>query len=111
MLDKETFVKAINFIEERNNACMEINKLFAKEFEDSVFYPYFKYDNMLVEVLAAAMDDQGDWISYFLWGCDYGKAMELGDVTEADGTPIDISTSEKLYDFLIKEKEERNKNN
>lgn len=103
MLSKEVFIECLNFMKERDDAMTELNKVFTEEFEDSVFYPYFKYDAMMMKVLANAMHDENDWISYFICEGDYGKDLKFDSVSEEDGTPIDITTPEKLYDFLIKE--------
>lgn len=107
MLSKETFVKTINFLEERENQIDKINELFTEEFGDSVFYPYFKHDKMIVDILMEIMDDQGEWIEYYLYENDYGHDLKPDSVSEADGTPIDITTPEKLYDFLVKERDAR----
>ena len=103
MLSKEMFIKCINFMKERNDAMGKINEVFAEEFEDSIFYPYFKYENMLGQVLKDTMRDEGDWISWFLYEMDYGRGVKPDSVSEADGTPIDLTTPGKLYDFLVKE--------
>lgn len=103
MLSKEVFVKCINFMKERSEAMDKVNQIFTDEFEDSVFYPYFKYEAMMGQVLKDAMHDEGDWIEYFLYEGNYGEGLKPDSVTEADGTPIDITTPEKLYDFLVKE--------
>ena len=58
---------------------------------------------MLVKVLEATMHDESDWIRYFLYEGNYGEDLKSDSVSEADGTPIDITTPEKLYDFLVNE--------
>lgn len=103
MISKELFVETINFMKERNGAIDRINRELSVEFEDSIFYPYFRYEEMLVKVLEATIHDEGDWIRYFLYEGNYGEDLKPDSVSEADGTPIDITTSEKLYDFLVKE--------
>lgn len=103
MLSKEMFVKCINFMKERDDAINKINEIVTEEFEDSIFYPYFKYENMLYQVLKDVMHDENDWIEYFLYEGDYGRRLKPNSVSEADGTPIDITTPEKLYDFLVSE--------
>ena len=103
MISKELFVETINFMKERNGAIDRINRELSVEFEDSTFYPYFRYEEMLVKILEATMHDEGDWIRYFLYEGNYGEDLKPDSVSEADGTPIDITTSEKLYDFLVKE--------
>ena len=103
MISKELFVETINFMKERNDAIDRINRELSVEFEDSTFYPYFRYEEMFVKVLEATMHDEGDWIRYFLYEGNYGEDLKPDSVSEADGTPIDITTSEKLYGFLVKE--------
>ena len=103
MISKELFVETINFMKERNNAVDRINRELSTEFEYNTFYPYFRYEEMLVKVLETTMHDEGDWIRYFLYEGNYGEDLKPDSVSEADGTPIDITTSEKLYDFLVKE--------
>ena len=88
---------------DRNDAMDKINKLFTEEFEDSIFYPYFKYEAMMKKVLKDAMCDESGWIEWYLYEQDYGRGIKPDSVTEADGTPIDLTTPEKLYDFLISE--------
>lgn len=48
-------------------------------------------------------DEQSEWIDYFCWERDFGRDTELGDVKEADGTPIPFSTAEDLWNMLIKD--------
>lgn len=103
MISKELFIETINFMRERSDAVDKLNQAFSTEFECSMFYPYFRYEEMLVKVLEAAMHDEGDWIRYFLYEGNYGRDLKPDSVSEADGTPIDITTPEKLYDFLTKE--------
>lgn len=107
MIKKDLFVQTINFIRERNDAMYKINKVFTEEFDDSVFYPYFKYDNQLIKVLAASFDYDDDlmydWISYYCFERDFGRNYKLGDVQNENGEPIPFGTPEELYDFLFEE--------
>ena len=103
MLSKEVFVECINFMKDRSDAADKVNKVFTDGFEDSVFYPYLRYETMMEKVLKDAMCDENDWISWFLYEMDYGRDVKLDSAAEEDGTPIDLTTPEKLYDFLIKE--------
>lgn len=103
ILTKKEFVDYIDFIKERDEKMEQINNLFTEEFEDSVFYPYFRYESKLVGLLKTVMHDEGDWIGYFIYDRDYGRDLKFGDVMDSDGTPIPMSTVEELYDFLINE--------
>ena len=106
MIKKELFVQTMNFIKERSDAVNKINKVFTDEFDDSVFYPYFKYETQILKVLAASFDYDDDiiydWISYYCYELDFGRDHKLGDVTEND-VHIPLGTPEELYDMLFKE--------
>jgi hypothetical protein len=64
----------------------------------------------LVDLLETIMDDRGEWISYWAWELEFGKKYRPGCVTD-NGVDVDISTTEKLYDFLVSEHEGRVKEN
>lgn len=106
MIKKGLFVQTINFIKERSDATNKLNEVFTAEFDDSVFYPYFKYEDQLLKVLAASFDYDddiiGDWISYYCYELDFGRKHQLGDVTFND-VPVPLGTPEELYDMLFKE--------
>lgn len=106
MIKKGLFVQTINFIKERSDAMDKINKAFTAEFEDSIFYPYLRYEAQMLKVLAAAFDYDDDviedWISYYCYELDFGRKHKLGDVT-FKGVPIPLGTPEELYDMLFKE--------
>ena len=106
MIKKDLFVQTINFIKERNDAMDKINNAFSAEFDDSVFYPYFKYESQMVKVLAASFDYDDDiirdWIEYYCYELDFGRKHKIGDVT-FNGVPIPLGTPEELYDMLFKE--------
>ena len=108
MIKKDLFVQTIDFIRDRNDAIDKLNKAFTDEFEDSVFYPYFKYQAQLLKVLAASFDYDdaiiADWIEYFCFEIDFGRKHGPADeyAWEKDGTPIKLGNAEELYDYLFK---------
>lgn len=64
--------------------------------------------NVMVELLSLAMGleikgQDENVLEYFIFQLDFGKDYTPDCFTEMDGTPIDISTPEKLYDYIIKE--------
>lgn len=110
MLSKETFIDTIKFIEKRMSQIDKINDLFTEEFEDSVFYPYLKYENKLVSILEEIFNDkETQWISYYLYELDCGKSYKDGDITEKDKDGnekiIPLKTPEDLYNLLIEDME------
>lgn len=108
MIKKDIFVETINFIRDRNDAMNKLNKAFTEEFEDSVFYPYFKYEVQMLKVLATSFDyDEAvidDWISYFCFEIDFGRKYGPDEeyAWEKDGTSIKLGNAEELYDYLFK---------
>ena len=46
-------------------------------------------------------NDKGT-ISWWLYECNYGRDFSLGDL-EVNGVEIDLSTVEKLYDYLVQD--------
>lgn len=101
-LTRELFTKTLNFIQEQWDVTRKINELFTEAFEDSVFYPYFKYEAVLVKVLAAAMQDKEEWIEYFIYELNMGKEYQPGNIT-VNGENIKLATIDDLYDLLVKE--------
>ena len=64
----------------------------------------------MVDLLSFAMGlEVGTWdgneIEYFIYDLNFGKDYKKGCLAEMDGTPIDISTVEKLYDWIVSEVE------
>lgn len=108
MLSKEIFVEMIEFIRDRSDAQDKISNLFKNEFEDSIFWPYMKYEVKMCKLLTHIMqDEETEWIDYFCWERDFGRDTTLGEVREADGTPIPFKTAEDLYNLLVDNIKER----
>lgn len=99
-ISKKSFLKIIDFIRERNDKEVEIQKLFKEEFTDAIFYPYCKYENLLVNLLEELMEDQEtNWISYYCWEKDFGRDETL-EVFDKEGNKIPLSTAEDLWNMI-----------
>lgn len=62
--------------------------------------------NTMIDLLSLAMGLKvgtydGNVIEYFIYDINFGKNYTPECYTEEDGSPIDISTAEKLYDYII----------
>ena len=55
----------------------------------------------VLELLEKIMDDTSEMISYFVWELDFGDKYTPNCVLDNNNNAIDISTIEKLYDYLI----------
>ena len=112
MLSKETFVEAINRLRELSNAEQALYDATNGSMQLLEWKPYSDVIDMYVRMLEEAMnvevdDMYGSNISYFIYDLEYGTKWTETSITDANGTPIDISTVEKLYDFLIAERAEQ----
>ena len=109
MVTKERFVEIINRLKNYNKLQEQINSLFDECIDNkendfcnagSIF---IGHESVVIELLENMFNDK-DTICWWIYECNYGRDFSLGDL-EVDGIEIDLSTAEKLYDYLIKEAE------
>jgi|SRR3990167_3343423 len=60
-----------------------------------------RVDTLILDVLEVAMDDQNDWISYYVYDLNWGKDWEEGKITSKAGEDIQLKTFNDLYNILI----------
>ena len=109
MISKEKFIEIINRLRNYNDLQNKIDGLF-KENIDNKEKDFINagsicigHESVVVYLLENMFDT--DMISYFIYELDYGKNYKNGYVLDGVGNIIDLSTVEKLYDYLIKETE------
>lgn len=109
MISKQEFVNIINRLRDYNDLQNKIQDLF----RDNIDNQEMDFMNAgsicvghesIVENLLENMFNDKNIISWWLYECNYGRDFSLGDL-EVDGVEIDLTTPEKLYDYLIKEME------
>ena len=110
MISKEKFIEIINRLRNYNDLQNKIDGLF-KENIDNKEKDFINagsicigHESVVVYLLENMFDT--DMISYFIYELDYGKNYKNGYVLDGVGNIIDLSTAEKLYEYLIKETEE-----
>lgn len=105
MLSKKDFNDVMSFIQERQKIEFKINEIFSEEFFDCSFFPYSKYEAMMIKLLSIIMEDESGWISYFIYELEFGEKYEDGDITatDKDGKEVIIpmKTIDDLYQVLI----------
>lgn len=113
MITKREFVDIIerlkevyDFVDETNararNLSIEFNSM----------HLTIQHEDIVLELLDNMFDT--DWISYWIYELDYGRNYKEGCIQEEkDGkmVNIDLSTAEKLYDYLIEEMKSKNDSN
>ena len=58
------------------------------------------HEGIVIKMLEKMMKDKNENISYFIYKLNYGKEYQEGCIYDDEGN-IDISTAEKLYDYLM----------
>lgn len=106
-LTKEQFVEYIGRIKKTSDKDDMFSEAIEKACNDDcrVIGLYGAECLTMVDLLSLAMGLEigtrdGNEIEYFIYDLDFGKEYKEGCFTEMDGTPIDISTAEKLYDYI-----------
>lgn len=105
-ISKDVFVEAINAVKAQHFHDLKCAASF------SVVYPEsfaLLYDNnflkhAIIDILEKGMCDEGEhsWIEYFIYDLEFGAKYTEGCVSINEGAPIDISTPELLWDFLVR---------
>ena len=106
MITKKQFVDIIKHIKEVNDFVNETNER-ARRLHDSIINDFFNasslsicFEDDLIKVLENMFNTE--LISWWIYELDYGERFKRGCLIEADGkTKPDLSTAEKLYDYLI----------
>ena len=106
-MTKEKFCQILRELEEGErlqckvaSAVRQFNSIVGSDFPE----PYgmvIAHDFLVIDLLMEIMCDEDRDIEYFCCELDYGKKFTMGDVVEEDGTQIDFSSADKLYDYLI----------
>lgn len=114
LIDKDEFVKIINRLKNYDNLKDKIADLF-KELIDNKEQDFCNagsicigHESVVVNLLEKMFET--DLISWWIYELDYGKRYKAGCLTTYDNKDIDVSTPEKLYDVLIKDLKEKEKN-
>lgn len=116
MISKEQFVTIINKMKTTDDFVNEINDKTRqlRETLDDSFVDFFDgnslfvaHSDIVVQLLENMFNDN-DMISWWIFEMNYGRDYKDGYVQDCDGNNIDVSTVEKLYDYLVTEMEENN---
>lgn len=55
----------------------------------------------VIRLLSLLTHDKSDWISYWCYELNFGKDAIADSVTELDGTPIPMYSTEDLWNVLV----------
>lgn len=109
MITKKEFVEIIDRLRNYNDLQNKINDLF-KDLIDNNEQDFCNagsicigHETIVVELLENIFNDK-DTLSWWLYECDYGRNFKLGymqEEKEGKIINIDLSNTEKLYDYLV----------
>ena len=85
----------------------ELSTLVSRHGGDCFMFPDMVDD--VVNLLELIMDDDGEWISYFVYELNFGREYEPGTILDDDGTEIPLITIRDLWD-LLKDNQKRKAN-
>ena len=94
LLTKEGFVNAIMALKRDDNYVDECAKLTINIFE------HLEAADVAVRLLETIMNDDGEYISWWMYEKDWGQNDDLNVYDESDNI-IELTTPEQLYDFLL----------
>ena len=112
MINKEEFCKIIKRLTDYNDLQDKIQDLFRDNIDNQEMdfmnagSICVGHETIVVQLLKN-MFNNTDTISYWLYELDYGRKYKKGCFKDENGKKIDISTPEKLYDYLVKEMEKK----
>lgn len=105
-LSKKEFVDIITRLQTATELVDKVEELF-RQSRDNLENDFcngaglqISHEGIVVQLLEKIMGDSCGNISYFIYELDYGKEYKEGCISDNKGF-IDISSAEKLYDFLI----------
>lgn len=107
-LTKREFVDILNRLREATELVDKVEELFCDSRENlecdfcNGAGLQISHEGIVVKLLEKLMHDTFGNISYFIYELDYGREYQEGCISDKNGK-IDISTPEKLYDFLMLE--------
>lgn len=106
MISKETFINIMHRLEALDNK-MDKADTALKELSPDFCGLYIpEVLDVAVDILRETFNDnEHDSLGYFVYELDFLHGFKMGSVT-VDGEPIDLSTWDRVYDFLIERMEE-----
>lgn len=108
IISKEEFVDIINRLQQVNDFVNETNKK-ARELDDAIISDFFNasslsisHETTVVRLLKMMFNDHDDLISWWIYEKDYGRKKEIR-LWDGCSNEIDLSTAEKMYDYLVQD--------
>lgn len=112
-LERQEFVDIICRLKESNELVDKVDALFRNSRENLECDCWngaglqISHEGIVVKLLEKLLRDGFGNVSYYIYELDYGKEYRQGCISDERGENIDMSTPEKLYDYLVLEYEKQ----
>lgn len=104
-MNKQLFVKAVNFMKKLSNQSDEFNLFLKNAWMGGPAFPHSDTFSMIQELLSSDFHNPSramQWLDYFCWNLEFGKNWAPNSVSEVEtGKDIPLQTPEQLYDFIL----------
>lgn len=105
MISKDRFVNIMERLEKLDS---KMNRVDSALYDLSPDFGGFHIPDVLeitLDILRDIFDDQDELIDYFVYELDFLRKFKWGCVRDKNDSPIDLSTWDKIYEFLIENME------
>ncbi|MFA6089956.1 MAG: hypothetical protein WC755_08925 [Candidatus Woesearchaeota archaeon] len=101
-MTKKEFIDTMKKFIELRKFEEEINAVVRKFDQNFSILSVDKYEDLFVKTLTFAMNDEHNWVSYWIYDCDMGTNTRLmNSVKDMNGKKLQIKTLSNLYDIII----------
>lgn len=99
-MNKKTFTSLLKKILAQEKKVRKLEKVIG-ELAPDCHTPIFEFTTLSLEILKEAVNDQYEYISYWLYDLDKGTEWKVGTITTKDGKDLPLKTIGQLYDLII----------
>ena len=106
MISRESFARALEDVRKAEIFSDKINAVL-NEYDGGNVYYIGCSDTVqrLLDEEFAISEEESDWVRYWCWELNFGTIG--GGEIMVGGKKVDLSTAEKLYDFLVNRKQHK----
>ena len=100
MISEKDFVLTLENLKYKTQFFIDLDDVFEKHDEEPPTFPTCLYEAVFA-LDRCFENNEDDWVGYWVFELNFGRRYHDGCVMTKGGKNIDISTSEKLYHFLL----------
>ena len=105
MISKELFVQTMERLEKLERKMNNVDEALHELSPDFCGFYIPETIDVVVDLMRDVFKDKNDWLGYFIYEQDFLNTLQSNDV-QVVGVPVDLTSWDKVYDFLIKNMEE-----